>query len=147
METITKTAIKAGRAALLLMLLAASVQTLTTHRRAISVRAPEVTSTYENAIVQLDRMGRLPMTGEVSGEINNLVQFVSHPSRPDALGCGDQASYVFAQLQTIPGWTFEMRYEFGLSSPILLPHQWITGHGPNGEHAEIDPWADRIEIR
>ena len=138
---------KAARVVFLLILLAASVSTLTNHRRVLSCEAPEVVAQYDKAIAQLDANGRLPLAGEISGEINNAYQFVRHPAHPDTLGCGDQTQFVYARLSQIPGWKFEMRYEYGLNSPILLPHQWITGRGPHGEIAQIDPWADRVEIR
>lgn len=136
---------KALRVLLLLVLLIASVSTLTIHRCSVS-SASEVSSTYQSAITELDSMGRLPLTGEVSGEINNAYQFVKHPGHADHMGCGDQASFVYTKLAHIPGWSFKIRYEYGFSSPILLPHQWIEGHGPEGQIAEIDPWADRIVI-
>jgi hypothetical protein len=138
---------KLARLTFLLLLLAASVSTLTNHRRALYCPAPEVASVYSDSIAQLDAMGRLPLSGELSGELNNAYQIARHPADPAKLGCGDQAAFVYARLSQLPGWKFKMEYVYGLSSPILLPHQFITGRGPHGEIATIDPWADRIEVR
>jgi hypothetical protein len=129
------------KTAFLVLLLIAAVWTLTHHDRE-TADTTQIRSIYQSAIVQLDAMGRLPMKGAVAGEINNAYQLVRHPGRPEVLGCGDQAAFVYARLNNVPGWSFEMRYEYGVSSPILLPHQWITGHGPNGRTVQIDPWSD-----
>lgn len=138
---------KTARLTLLVILLASATSTLTNHHRVIYCGAPEVLSVYNNSLSQLDSRGRLPLSGEISGEINNVYQLVRHPGRPAELGCGDQAQFVYAKLEAVPGWTFELKYEYGFKSPILFPHQWIEGRGPQGQTADIDPWADRVEIR
>lgn len=135
---------QAARLVLLGILLIAAVATLRQHNRSTPQTA-QVFSVYSAAIQQLDAHGRLPLDGDVAGEINNLYQVVRHPANPALMGCGDQAAFVYARLSTISGWVFEMRYESGLRSPILLPHQWITGHGPHGETVQIDPWSGRFE--
>ena len=98
------------------------------------------------SIEEMNRQGRLPLDGIAGGMLNNIWQTVSHPSDPSRLGCGWQANYLLAKLQGAPGWHFELRYEVGLSSPILLPHQWLTGHGPDGRVIQIDPWDGVTEI-
>lgn len=125
----------------LMVLLAASIGTLMQHN-SIRPDASPVYSVYTLAVNQLDAAGRLPMNGALAGEINNAYQFFTHPTQPARLGCGDQAAFVYARLSQIKGWSFEMRYAYGFASPILLPHQWITGHGPNGQTVQIDPWSN-----
>ncbi len=49
------------------------------------------------------------------------------------------------RLSGLKGWTWEERYEYGIFSPILLPHQWLTGHGPKGRVVQIDPWEGIVE--
>jgi len=99
------------------------------------------------SIAEMNHRGRVPIDGVVGGMINNAWQTVSHPADPSRLGCGWQSNFLLSKLQAIPGWTFELRYEFGFSSPIFLPHQWITAHGPRGRFVEIDPWEGITEAR
>lgn len=127
---------------MLMMLLAAAISTFVNHNRGTSTDSAMIPRTvFQASMTALDAAGRLPLNGDVAGELNNAYQFLSHPGTPAALGCGDQAQFVYAQLEQVKGWRFEMRYEYGLKSPILLPHQWITGYGPKGQTVEIDPWA------
>lgn len=97
-------------------------------------------------IAEMDHRGRLPLNGVAGGMLNNVWQTVSHPSNPALLGCGWQATYVHEKLAGTPGWRFEQRFELGLSSPILLPHQWLTAYGPDNRVIEIDPWLGVTEL-
>ncbi len=99
------------------------------------------------SVAEMDRDGRLPVNGIVGGMANNLWQTISHPSDPERMGCGWQMNYLLAKLNGMRGWTFEPRYEVGFSSPIFLPHQWITARGPGGRVLQIDPWDGITEVR
>ena len=105
-----------------------------------SADAIRMRAILRDSIVEMNREGRLPVNGIAGGMANNVWQTISHPSDPSRLGCGWQANHVLPKLQRIPGWTFELRYEVGFSSPIFLPHQWIIAHGPHGRILQIDPW-------
>lgn len=105
----------------------------------------EMRAILANSLLEMNRAGRLPLSGVAGGMANNVWQTVSHPADPSRLGCGWQSGYLLTRLQTIPGWHFEQRYEVGFSSPILLPHQWLTGYGPNGRVVQIDPWEGIAE--
>jgi len=105
----------------------------------------EMRAILAQSLLEMNHDGRLPLSGIAGGMANNVWQTVSHPTDPDRLGCGWQSSYLLTRLQVISGWHFEQRYEVGFSSPILLPHQWVTGHGPNGRVVQIDPWEGIAE--
>lgn len=99
------------------------------------------------SILEMNADGRLPLSGVSGGMANNIWQTVSHPGEPSRMGCGFQAQYVLDKLAgRFPGWRFEQRYEVGLASPILLPHQWLTAYGPRGAVIQIDPWSGVTQI-
>jgi hypothetical protein len=106
----------------------------------------EMRAAVRQSVLEMNEQGRLPLNGIAGGMVNNIWQTVSHPSDPSRMGCGWQAEYVRAKLAGIPGWRFEERYEVGFRSPILLPHQWLTGYGPNGRVIQIDPWDGITEL-
>jgi hypothetical protein len=106
----------------------------------------QMRAVLRQSIAEMNEQGRLPLDGIAGGMLNNIWQTVSHPAEPSRMGCGWQSNYVRARLQRIPGWRFEKRYEVGYSSPILLPHQWITAYGPGGRVIQIDPWDGVTEI-
>lgn len=106
----------------------------------------EMRAILAQSLLEMNHDGRLPLSGIAGGMANNVWQTISHPADPERLGCGWQSSYLLTRLQTIPGWRFEQRYGVGFSSPILLPHQWLTGYGPNGRIVQIDPWEGIAEV-
>jgi hypothetical protein len=101
----------------------------------------------QQSIAEMNAQGRLPLTGVAGGMVNNIWQTISHPNDPARLGCGWQSDFVLNRLNGMPGWRFEHRYEVGFNSPILLPHQWLTGYGPNGQTIQIDPWDGITEAK
>ena len=134
---------KAVKVAVLFLLLVAAVNTLVLHDRVVASNgATEVLSRYDLIRAELNSRGRLPMSGYVAGEINNLWQVARHPMSPGDNGCVDQTEYTMNHLGDIPGWHFRMRSAVGLDSPILLPHYWVEGIGPRGQVVEIDAWGD-----
>lgn len=105
----------------------------------------EMRAILRRSIVEMNAQGRLPLSGAAGGMANNVWQTISHPSDPRRLGCGWQSEFLLMRLSGLKGWTWKERYEYGISSPILLPHQWLTGYGPNGRIVQIDPWEGVAE--
>ena len=103
----------------------------------------QVATLFSITVGDLDHRGRIPMTGAPWAMVNNAWQ--SATGHAADLGCGGQSEVLYTRLEGhVPGWQFEMRYAVGPQSPILLPHQWVTGHGPHGEVVQLDPWMGEI---
>lgn len=128
---------KATRILVLMFLWFVAAATLQYHRQVRGLN--DVTTVMQNTMRDLDQRGRIPLVGYAGGMINNVWQTAT--GHAEDLGCGGQASLLYTRLQGVPGWHFQMRYEYGFKSPILLPHQWVTGYGPHGEVVDLDPWS------
>lgn len=130
---------KASRIAILSVLLLATLWAANLH---VETRHAALEQAVHATVAKLNAEGRLPLSGYAGGMLNNLVQTASGHARP--LGCGGQAEELYKALNAArpAGWTFEFKYEYGFKSPILLPHQWIEAHGPNGEVVALDAWAN-----
>jgi hypothetical protein len=137
---------KAGRLAGLILLLLMANATLRHHDNvghSDDVAHMELIQKTMLSELNTRPMGRLPYKGFLGGMINNI--WAAFSGQSETLGCGGQASLLYAKLNDgMPGWRFEMRYEVGRKSPILLPHQWVTAHGPHGQIVNLDAWADTI---
>lgn len=135
---------KTHKAAIIVALMFTSFAPVNQHTE--SADEAQMHQVFNATVQELNHMGRVNGSGKAAGMVNNLWQTVRHPSNPEALGCGGQAEYLKAKLLAdFPTWTFESRYEYGIKSPIVLPHQWLTAHGPHGETITVDPWQNKFE--
>jgi hypothetical protein len=116
-----------------------------------SVECKDVTEmrvTFATEVRGFNGSGRLPTSGVLGGFANNLWQTVRHSSDPSSMGCIGQTSRLAEELRDeYPGWTFDQRFEFGFSSPILLPHAWVTATDAHGHVIDLDPWTNEFTIR
>lgn len=103
---------------------------------------------FDRAVKGFNANGRLHTSGVLGGFANNLWQTISHPGDPANMGCEGQSQRLFELLNArkFSGWNFQERFEVGLSSPILLPHAWITATDSHGHTIELDPWTDQFTV-
>jgi hypothetical protein len=117
---------------------AISVLPYATYQDILAMRAA-----FDAGISALNSKGRLPLSGEGGGAVNNIWQCARALAGRPMYGCGGQAAYMYGEMNNLQlngNWTFNYIYR------AFPPHQFITATMPGSPSILIDPWKNIFEV-